>query len=298
MAIDHLIQLLLPLSLMLIMFGLGLGLVPADFARILRQPTAILAGMGAQFLLLPGIAILLVWLLDLSPLLAAGLLILSFCPGGVTSNLFSYLARGDVPLSVSLTAINSVISPLLIPLLTALTLAVLQLDGTVQLPILATMGRLLLVALVPLALGMLVRAWLPGPSIRAERLVSPAALVLMFVIIGAIVYDNREGLFEMLRQTTAAVILLNLAAAGAGFALASLLRLPNRQRFTLAIETGIQNASLALLVTGVYLADSAMSVMPAMYGLLMFPVCFAVMMIGRNTLPPLPRPNATTESTP
>lgn len=295
MAIDHLIQLLLPISLMLIMFGLGLGLVPADFARILRQPAAVLAGMAAQFLLLPGIAIMLVWLLDLSPVLAAGLLILSFCPGGVTSNLFSYLARGDVPLSVSLTAINSVISPLLIPLLTAATLSVLTISGAVDLPILATMGRLLLVALVPLALGMLVRAWLPGPSIRAEKLVSPAALILMFVIIGAIVYDNRDGLLEMLSQTSAAVILLNVLSAAAGFGLAALLRLGRRQRFTLAIETGIQNASLALLVTGSFLGSSAMSVVPAMYGLLMFPVGFAVMLIGRRTLPPLPPPDAAME---
>lgn len=273
MPIGQLIEVLLPLSLAIIMLGLGLGLTPEDFRRVLREPRALLLGLLGQMLVLPLLALGLALAFGAPPLLAAGLVILALCPGGVTSNVFARLARGDVALSVSLTAVVSVVSPFSIPLLGNLFLEALGVAaGDIRLDVPRTLLTLLALTLVPVLLGMGVRALAPRHAVRAERYVSPAAVVLMFVIIFAIVYNGRDVMPGFIADTGLYAIALNVLAIAAGVGLALLGRLGHARAATLGIEVGVQNGTLALLVTGVLLDSAQMSIFPAVYGLLMFPV--------------------------
>lgn len=284
MPIDSLIEILLPLSLAIIMLGLGLGLTPADFRRVASEPRALLLGMAGQMLALPLLALGLALAFGAPPVLAAGMVLLALCPGGVTSNAFTHLARGDVALSVSLTAVISVISPFSIPLLGNLFLDALGVEAqNIRLDVPRTLATLLVLTLVPVLAGMLLRGLLPRLAMRAERFVSPMAVVLMFVIIIAIVYNNREIMPGFIARTGVYAVVLNVLAIAAGVGIGLLGRLGRPRAATLGIEVGVQNATLTLLITGVLLQSPEMSILPAVYGLLMFPVTALFVTTVRQT---------------
>jgi len=277
---------LLPLALALVMLGMGLSLVPEDFRRIARDPRAVAIGSGCQLLLLPLLAWLLASWLPLQPTIAVGLLILACCPGGPSSNLITYLARGDVALSVSLTAVSSVVTVFTIPLFTNLALRhFLGETSTVSLPLGSTIVQILLITLVPILIGMAVRQRFPALARRLERQMSRLALALLALIILLLLVRDATRLPGFLMQVGGAVVLLNLLAMLLGFGISRLFALPRPQQLCNAIEVGIQNGTLAIAISAGLLNNPELAIPAAVYSLWMYVSGFAAVLLGRRLIP-------------
>lgn len=289
LSIDLLARVFLPASLALIMFGLGVGLTGADFRRLLDIPRVVLIGLFGQFVLLPALALGLALAFGLAPALAAGLVILALCPGGVTSNFFSFLARGDVALSVTLTAVISLVAPFTVPLLAGwLVPLVSGRSADFQLGLAETWATLLALTLVPVGLGMLVRRINRFVAAELERWTGPVGIALMFLVIGGIVAENWDRMPEFFAGVGLVTVTLVTLALLAGWLIARAGGASKGQQATVAIEVGIQNGTMALLVTGVLMGSSEMSVVPAIYGLVMFPAGALFVLLARSTLTRVP----------
>lgn len=270
MQTSFLTQLILPLALFSIMLGVGMMLSRSDFARLWQAPGVVLLGMAAQLLLLPLLGALVIWWADLPPLLAVGLMILTFAPGGATSNMLTLLARGDTALSVTLTAVTSLVTPFTLPLLTLLALEYHGLSGELPpFPVLSTIIKVMLVTLLPVALGMLVAALKPQWCSRMVRPVKICSLVFMIAIVTAILKSNWDQLPELIGVVGPVALLLACCALLAGYLLARLARMSEQRQVTLAIEVGIQNAGTALMVTAGLLQNAEMSASALIYGVVM-----------------------------
>jgi len=271
MQADIFTQVILPLSLFIIMLGMGLGLKTDDFSSVLKQPKAFTIGLFCQMCMLPLLGYIIVIIFGLEKELAVGLMILAFCPGGTTSNLMSYLARGDVALSISLTAIVSLITPFSIPVFTALMMELFLDDPEkFNLPIVKTIIQLIVITIVPVGIGMIIHNKFPTFSLKAEKPVKVFSMFFLFIIIAAIVFKNRENMAGFFIQTGAASLTLNVVALAAGYFIAKLAGLEKRQAITLGMEVGIQNGTIALLVTGTLLGNALMTIPAVTYSLLMF----------------------------
>jgi len=280
---DLLKTLFLPLALVFIMFGMGLSLTLADFKRVVLAPKAKLLGLACQLLALPALAFALAWLFRLPGDLAVGLMILAACPGGPTSNIVSHLSRGDTALSVTLTAVSSVITVFTIPLIVGFSLGhFLDADQAVALPFWKTVAQLLVVTVIPIAGGMWVHALRPAFS---QRMASPVNLVsllfLALVILAAVLREDDLGRQFVLAGPAAAT--LNLLGMALGFGAAALFGLARPQRIAISAEVGIQNGTLALAIA-LGLLDSSRIAMPAVvYSLLMFASgAFLILRFGRR----------------
>jgi BASS family bile acid:Na+ symporter len=280
---DLFTTLLLPLALAIIMLGMGLGLTPEDFRRIARNPKAMAVGTFSQMVVLPLIGVLIVWLVPMPPPIAVGLLVVAICPGGPSSNLITYLAKGDVALSVSLTAFSSLLTVVTIPVLANLALRVLMGAQTeFQLPLGSTMLQILLITLVPTACGMALRQRWPATARRLERHVGRLAVVLLAVIILLLLVREGDKLPVFIWKAGLGVVLLNGLGTLAGFLSGRLLDLPVRQQICLAVEVGIQNCTLAIAITAGLLRHPEMAVPAALYGLWMNVMGLAVVRLGRR----------------
>jgi BASS family bile acid:Na+ symporter len=263
---------LLPLALALVMFGLGLSLTPADFARVGRQPKAVVIALVLQLLVLPAVCFGLVLAFDLPPLLAVGMLLLAASPGGTTANLFSHLFRGDVALNITLTAVNSLVAVVTLPVIT--NLAISYFDpadgGTLGLQLGKT-AQVFAVVLVPVAIGMLVRRRAPG---FAERMDKPvrilSAVVLALVIVGTIVAE-RDSISGYVQDVGLPALLFCLASLAAGFFVPRALGVVQRQAIASAFEIGVHNGTLAIAVAISVLGSVQLAVPAAVYSVLMFP---------------------------
>lgn len=264
-------QLVLPLCLFIIMFGMGLSLRVADFTRVARYPGAVVLGTLGQMVLLPlmGFAIA-AWLLP-TPALAIGLVLLAACPGGTTSNLVTYLARGDLALSISLTAISSLLTIVTIPLITGLAFWTFADERTaVEVPVFTMMAALFAITLLPVMIGMVIRA-------RADRLAAwlePkinvfGALFLVFLIV-VIVAKQGSTIITQVASSGVATLALNIAMMSIGFLAARAFRLNGDQSTSITIEIGIQNSTLAILVATSFLNNPEIAVPAAVYSLVMY----------------------------
>lgn len=262
----------LPLALGIIMFGLGLDLTPADFARVARQPKAAGVALACQLLLLPAICFGLVLLFRLPPILAVGMMLLAASPGGTTANLYSHLFRGDVALNISLTAINSVIAVVTLPVITNLAIAFFRPgDLSVGLQFAKTL-EVFVIVLAPVALGMTVRALRPGFAEAMDKPVRIASvLILVLVIAGAVAssFDLLASNFLLLGGITTAFCVLSLTV---GYIVPRLLKIAKPQAVASAFEVGIHNATLAIVIAQGVLGRPDMSLPAAIYGVLMFPI--------------------------
>ncbi len=260
----------LPLALFLIMLSMGMTLERGDFERVGKQRKAFLIGMASQMLLPPAIAVCLAVAFALPPEFAVGLLILSFCPSGTISNLFSYLCRADVALSISLTAAASVITPFTIPLLTEALLAwQLGAERQVAFPVVKTMFQLAAVVLLPVMLGMLWRKSYRLTCRRWQPRLQRISVGLFTLVVVAIVVDLGADLSAHLADAGAVCMALVLSAMLLGYLDARHAGLDQRQVRTISIEVGMQHGGMALVVTQGVLMNSTMSVVPVTYGLLM-----------------------------
>lgn len=261
----------LPASLFIIMIGMGLSLQIEDFARVVRFPKAVSLGLFNQLLLLPLIGLGLCFVFDLAPLLAVGLLLLASCPGGATSNLISYVAKGDIALSVTLTAISSTVTIFTIPLWVSWGLDFfLGESRPFELPILQTMGQIFGITALPVSIGMLVRARSLSFAERMERPMRIASTVIFILILAGIVIAEWDTLVEAFPVLGPATFTLNLITMGLGWFLAKSFGLNLAQTITIAIESGIQNGTLAIVIASSILFMPEVSLAAAIYSIAMF----------------------------
>lgn len=272
METNFLTDLMLPVSLGIIMLGMGLSLVPADFKRVVLYPKAAAIGFINQIILLPLIGFVLIWVFGIQNLeLAVGVMILAACPGGPTSNLISHISKGDTALSISLTAISSLVAVVTIPLIVNLSLSYfLQQGEYVPLPVLDTIVRLMLITLLPVALGMLIRAKARQFANKMDKPVKVVSGILLFLIIFAAINTNRDIFFSSFRDVGPVSLSLNLFMLLVGYLTAKLMRLNLRQSITISIETGIQNGTLGIMIASTLLHNDVMAISPAIYSLIMF----------------------------
>jgi len=277
----YLAQVLLPIVLAFIMLAMGLSLKPLHFRHLLNYPRVVFLGLAMQCLLLPLIALFVIYLLPLQPLAAAGLFLVALAPGGATSNLFSYLSRGDLALSVTLTTLNNLIVPFTLPTFFAAYLAMANISGSPgplgmgEFPVLLTIKQLVLVTLVPIGVGMVIALRFPNFSARAENKVRPAASTAMVLMVLALIFSSAERLIAQPLVHYAAVLSLILLAMLCATWLAGKNRCSSIEQRTLTIEVGIQNAGTAMLVALSVLHWPELSIVPLVYGLMMNLPAFA-----------------------
>ena len=285
---DTVLGLALPLTLFCIMFSMGTGLVAGDFKRVLNSPVSVLAGMVSQMLLLPVIAFLLLLPFELPVEIFIGFMILAFSPGGTTSNMFSYLADGNVALSITLTGIVSLLTPLTIPILGGVLLEwKLGSASEVTLPFLTTFLKLVVVTLIPVLLGMALRHYRAMFCLKYEKVITRIPLIMLLLVIVGIIRQNLESMPLFLDLTGLPALLLATLALGGGYVFARSLRLTEKDARTIAIETGIQNGGTAILVTGTILNNPGMTIAPVMYGILMLIPTFGyILWLGRRRAVP------------
>lgn len=276
----------LPIALFIIMIGIGMTLTIRDFRQVAVYPKGMIVGTVAQILVMPLIAFLLATLLAVPPAIAVGLVIIAACPGGTTSNLFVLLSRGNIALSIVLTVSASLITILTLPLFTNIALQhYMGTEEDIVLPVWKTIGMLVGIVLFPVAIGMVVRTRKPEVARKAESIVSIFGGIVLAVLIVALVYGVRDQIWELLKQAGPATILLNVAGIGLGLAAGRLAGLTQRESLAVAVELGVKNGTIALMVTLTLLESSAMSIPAAVYGVLMFPIGFVLAMYGRSIIP-------------
>ena len=259
----------LPIALGIIMFGLGLSLTVADFARVRRSPKAVAIALLCQLVLLPVVCFGLVLALDLPPVLAVGMLLLAASPGGSTANLFSHLFRGDVALNITLTAINSVVAIVSLPIVTNLAMAYFDLGDEVTLQY-RKVVEVFAIVLIPVVLGMWVRAKRPDFADRMDRPVRIGSALVLFIIIVGIVVDQRSNVGDYAASVGLAVAIFCAASLVIGFVVPAWAGVTERQAVACSFEIGVHNATLAIYVAVEVLDSVELSVPAAVYGLVMF----------------------------
>ncbi|MGB5931250.1 MAG: bile acid:sodium symporter family protein, partial [Cyclobacteriaceae bacterium] len=273
----------LPLALAIIMLGMGLSLVPADFKRIVVYPKAVMAGLVAQLVLLPVIAFVLVQAWGLQAELAVGIMILAACPGGATSNLIAHLAKGDTALSITLTAFSSILAVFTIPLIVNFAIVEFMPAGQEQpLDVLKTVLSVVAVTLVPVTIGMVIRARAKGFALRMDKPVRVMSAVLLIAIILAAILKERENVLGFFVQAGPVALSLNVVMLSLGYLGSRLLSLSSRQSTTIAIETGIQNGTLGIAIAATIIGNTEMSIPPAIYSLIMFFTAGVIIYIGNR----------------
>lgn len=259
----------LPIALAIIMFGLGLSLTTADFVRVARSPRAVISALVLQVLVLPVIAFGLVLAFDLPPLLAVGVMLLAASPGGTTANLFSHLFRGDVALNISLTAINSVLAAFTIPLITNLAIGYFDADGDLGLQF-GKIAQVVVLVLVPVVIGMIVRArWADFAKAADKPVRIFSIVVLVIVTIGAII-GERENIVDYARQVGLVTALFCLISLASGYGVALLMRLDRAQAMATSMEVGIHNTTIALTIALSVLDNAMVAIPAAVYSIVMY----------------------------
>lgn len=262
---------LLPLILAFIMFSLGLGLTVGDFRRILGQPRALLVGVVCHFVLLPLVCYLMLQTMGVTGVFAVGFMILAACPTGTTSNLLTYLARGDVALALSFTAVASVATIFTLPLIVTWSLGhFLGAARAVDVPVGLMMGQVAFVLGLPVSLGMAARHRWSNWALRFEPRATKVATALFALIVVLAVVKNWPLLRDNFTSLAPFAVVLNVTMLAIGFGVARAARLSYRQSVTLGIETAVQNAALALVIASSVLKEDAMAIPGALYGVLMY----------------------------
>jgi len=263
---------LMPMALAVIMLGLGLALTLADFKRVIVYPRAILVGLVCQMLLLPVACAFIAHAFGLPPELAVGLMLLAASPGGATANLFSHLARGDVALNITLTAVNSALSLVTLPLIINLSLTHFMDDARAVPMQFAKVVQVVLIVLVPVSVGMFIRSRSAALAQRMDKPIRVLSTAFLVAVIAASVYTERENALGFFRQVGPAALAFNLVSLAVGYFVPLLLRLPRRQAVAIGMEIGIHNGMLAIAIalSPTLLANSTMAIPPAIYSLIMY----------------------------
>lgn len=263
----------LPLALFIIMLGMGLGLKLDDFKRIFVEPKAVILGLIAQLIVLPVVGFLLALIFSLPPELAVGLMILAACPGGPTSNIVTYIARGNVALSITLTAISSLITVFTIPLVINQAMQFFMGEGTsLQLPFIKTVIQIAVITLVPVTLGMLLHHYVPRFAAKVEKWVKWISLFFLTLIIVGLLLKERDNVASFFLQVGWVTFALNVSTMILGYVIATLAKLDWDSATAITFEVGIQNGTLAIAIASAptFLNNPTMAIPAAIYSLLMF----------------------------
>lgn len=268
---NTLLTIFLPVALATVMAGLGLHLTPVDFRRVVKQPRAVLVALVVQCLLLPPVAFVLASALRLSPEFAVGLVLLAASPGGVTANIFSHLARGDVALNVTLSAVNSLLALVTLPLWTALALELfLGTEGSVP-PPLRKVVEVAMIAIAPVALGMALRAWKPRIAEAARKPVQWLSTMVLVLLIVLAVASEFSTLVEHALAVGLACVAFNLISLFSGYFAGVFAKLARPKSIAIGFEISIHNSTLAILLALQVLESELMAIPAAMYAVLMYP---------------------------
>lgn len=260
----------LPLALSIIMLGLGLTLTLDDFKRVITFPKAIIVGLFCQMILLPIMCFYLALSFDLKPALAVGLMLLAASPGGPTANLFSHLAKGDVALNVSLTALNSILSLLTLPLIVNFSINYfMESDQAIAMQFKKVI-EVFAIVLIPVAIGMILKSKKPNLSIKLEKPVRiVSAIFLVLIIVGAILKE-KNNVISFFEQVGVAALCFNVGSMLVGYFIPRLFKIRNKQAISIVMEIGIHNGTFAIYIALSVIGNSAMSIPPAIYSLIMF----------------------------
>ena len=241
---NFLTAIFLPLALFVIMVSMGLGLTLDDFKRVSHEPKSVVLGLIAQLIVLPIVGFLVAVAFSLSPELAVGLVIIAACPGGPTSNMITYLVKGNVALSISLTAISSLATVFTIPLV--VNLAMRNFIGeaaSLQLSFVETTLKLAVITIIPVALGMTLNHYMPQFALKAEKLAKWLSLFFLALIIFGILLVERANLTTYIYQVGGATLALNISTMALGYGIATIAQLKQDSATAIAIEVGIQNGN-------------------------------------------------------
>ena len=271
-----------PFCLIIIMFGLGLGLTVADFKRLTKYPGDFIVGFFGQVILLPIVAFILIHIISLPPELALGTMLIAAAPGGVMSNILTKFANGDVALSVSLTAIISLISVITVPFIIFNSAGFLNIEIGKEISMLNIALKMFVAVTVPVALGMIVRALMSDFVISKTLLVQRLSLILFLIVFAAIWIEEWDKIKSFLQRAGLIALVLNLTMIFLGYYLAKFLASGVAQRKCISLECGLQNGTLALFV-GTQLFDEMVFMVPtAAYALIMFSTATIFVLIVRK----------------
>ena len=276
---------ILPLALAFIMFVLGLGLTGSDFLRVIKQPRDFFVGAFSQIILLPIIAFILVKIWPIAPELAIGVMIIAAAPGGVTSNLITAFAKGDVALSISLTAIISLLCVITIPFIVLTSIGLLNDANITQDISLFSMSRdMFLIVTVPVILGMLLRIFATGVALKFEPIAKKISIVLFVLVLLGAIAAERENVISYFAQAGLITLVLNVVMMVVAFYLAQLLGSKAEQKKCITIECGLQNGTLAIFVATTIFGGGMYVIPAATYSLIMFATSLIFVYLVRKSI--------------
>ena len=274
----------LPIALAFIMFALGLGLTGADFLRVIKQPKDFFVGAISQIILLPVIAFVLVKIWPISPELAIGVMIIAAAPGGVTSNILTFFARGDVALSISLTAIISLLSVITVPFIIITSLGLLGSENVSQNISLTSMAiSMFLIVTVPVIIGVIFRRFASNAAIKFEPIAKKISIVLFIIVLLGAILAEKDNIVSYFADAGLITLVLNVVMMIVAFYVAKLLGTGNAQKKCIAIECGLQNGTLAIFVGTTLFGGGAFVIPAATYSLIMFATSLIFVFFVRNT---------------
>ena len=271
-----------PVCLAIIMFGLGLGLTVSDFTRLLKIPRDFIVGFFGQVILLPIVAFILIQIISLPPQIALGTMIIAAAPGGVMSNILTKFANGDVALSISLTAVVSLISVITVPLIVYNSAGFLGIETFKEISMLNIALKMFVAVTIPVIFGMIVRALMTDFIVSKTLLVQRLSLILFLVIFTAIWVEEWDRITSFIKRAGLIALILNLTMIFLGYYLAKYLTSGVEQRKCISLECGLQNGTLALFVTTQLFDDVVFAVPTAAYALIMFTTATIFVLIVRK----------------
>lgn len=268
------------------MLGLGLSLTIDDFKRVVRYPKAVLVGLFIQMFVLTGVCFGICVALKLPPALAVGMMLLAAAPGGATANIYSHLAKGDVALNITLTAVNSALSLLTLPLIVGFALQYFMGNEQVVPPPFKKVVEVGVIILGPVIIGMLIRAHAANFAAKMEQPIRLFSVLLLAGLVILSVAQSWAVVVASFASVGLACLLFNLVSMGVGYAVPLAVKLPKRQAIAIAMEIGIHNGTLAIYIALNIIGSSVMSIPAAIYSLIMFltAALFAAWLNRRATL--------------
>jgi len=273
-----------PIALALIMLGLGLGLTIQDFTRVAKQPKDFLVGLICQLILLPIIAFILIKLLNTPMELALGVMIIAAAPGGVTSNVLTKFAKGDVALSVSLTAIISLISIVSVPFIVFKSADLLQVSyASSDISMIGISSKMFLVVTLPVIIGMIIRKIATNFVSSNALLVQRISIILFAIVFLAIWVEEWENIMSYLAQAGLITLVLNIVMMIIGFYIAKMFASGIEQRKCISLECGLQNGTLAVFVASQIFTDVVYMIPTAAYALIMFVTSILFVFFVKNS---------------
>lgn len=283
MEANLLTQIFLPLALFIIMLGMGLTLKPADFRNVVYFPRAVGVGLVLKLIFIPALTFGMIYMIPLQPELAVGFVLLAACPGGATTNLITHLAKGDVALSITLTAIASVITVFTIPIL--VNIGMLQFMGEgqmIELPFFKTILQILIITILPVGIGMVLHKRSPRLSHKAEKPVKILSALFLVLIIAAVLIKERANLGEFFIKAGPLSLVLNLVGMLSGYYITKAITKNKARALAVGIEVGIVNGTLGIAIAAGILENSVMTIPAAIYSIIMFPGAMLLVYIGNK----------------